>query len=63
MTIYQTILAVGLIFAIVGMHQATGRLLRLVDSHLERFQAKLDLLVKAQNAHNFKLDAILGKLL
>lgn len=48
--------------AAVGMHQAVGRFLSLVDGHLERFQGKLDVLLAAQTEHNEKIDAILRHL-
>lgn len=63
MTIYQTILALALVFALIGMHQAVSKLIRLLDGHLERFQAKLDVLMVAQQEHNAKLDHIFNKLL
>ncbi len=63
MTIYQTILALGIVFALIGMHQAATRLINLLDGHLERLQSKLDVLMAAQSDHNDKIDIILGKLL
>ncbi len=63
MTIYQTILALGVVFALIGAHQATTRLLNVLDGHLERLQGKLDVLMVAESEHNDKLDIILQKLL
>lgn len=62
MTVYQTILALGVVFALIGIHQATTRLIKLLDGHLERLQAKLDVLMAAQVEHNEKIDIILSKL-
>lgn len=63
MTVYQTILALGVVFALIGVHQATTKLVALLDGHLERFQVKLDVVMKAQNDYNAKIDVILNKLL
>lgn len=63
MTIYQAILALALIFALIGIHQATTKLISLLDGHLERFQAKIDVLTAAQSDYNAKIDTILNKLL
>lgn len=63
MTVYQTILALGVVFALIGMHQATTKLIKLLDGHLERFQSKLDVLMAAQSDYNAKIDIILNKLL
>ena len=63
MTIYQTILALVAVFALIGVHQAVTKLLRLLDGHLERLQSKLDVLMAAQSDHNDKIDIILNKLL
>lgn len=63
MTIYQAILALALIFALIGIHQATTKLISLLDGHLERFQAKIDVLTAAQSDYNAKIDKILNKLL
>lgn len=62
MTIYQTILALTLVFALIGVHQAITKLLALLDGHLERLQSKLDVLMAAQQEHNEKIDIILSKL-
>jgi len=61
-TIYQTILALGVVFALIGIHQATTKLIKLLDGHLERLQSKLDVLMVAQQEHNEKIDLILSKL-
>ncbi len=63
MTIYQTIIALAAVFALIGIHQAVTKVLRLLDGHLERFQAKLDVMMVNQNDHNAKIDVILSKLL
>ncbi len=63
MTIYQSILVLALVFVLIGIHQATTKLIGLLDGHLERLQAKLDVLMAAQSDHNAKIDMILGKLL
>lgn len=63
MTVYQTILALGVVFALIGMHQAATKLVSLLDGHLERLQSKLDVLMEAQHEHNGKIDVILNKLL
>lgn len=63
MTVYQTMLALGVVFALIGIHQATTKLIKLLDGHLERLQAKLDVLMAAQSDHNDKIDIILSKLL
>lgn len=63
MSIYQTILALALVFALIGIHQATTKLISLLDGHLERFQAKVDVLMAAQSDYNAKIDIMLGKLL
>lgn len=62
MTVPQTILVLAVVFALIGIHQAITKLLRLLDGHLERFQGKLDVLLAAQTEHNAKIDAILRKL-
>lgn len=62
MTIRQTILALGVVFALIGIHQTTTKLISLLDGHLERLQAKLDVLMAAQQEHNEKIDIILAKL-
>lgn len=63
MTIYQTILALAVVFALIGAHQAATKLLNVLDGHLERLQGKLDVLMAAQSDHNDKIDIILSKLL
>lgn len=70
MTIYQmllgactTMLALFAVFALIGMHQATMKLIKLLDGHLERLQSKLDVLMAAQSDYNAKIDLILNKLL
>lgn len=63
MTVYQTILALATVFALIGIHQAVTKLLRLLDGHLERFQSKLDIMMAGQHDHNAKIDLILSKLL
>lgn len=63
MSIYQTMLALTLVFSLIGIHQATTKLISLLDGHLERLQAKLDVLMAAQSDHNAKIDVILSKLL
>lgn len=63
MTIYQTILALVAIFALIGIHQVATKLLRMLDGHLERLQSKLDVLMVAQGEHNDKIDIILNRLL
>ena len=62
MTIYQTMVALGLVFVLIGIHQAITKLLNLLDGHLERLQGKLDVLLAAQTEHNAKVDIILRKL-
>lgn len=62
MTIYQTILALAALFAFIGIHQATMRLIKLLDGHLERLQSKLDVMMAAQTEHNEKIDIILNRL-
>lgn len=62
MTIYQAILALGVVFALIGVHQAATKLINLLDGHLERLQSKLDVLMAAQQEHNEKIDIILSKL-
>lgn len=62
MTVYQTILALSIVFALIGVHQAATKLLNVLDGHLERLQSKLDVLMVAQNDHNAKIDIILNKL-
>lgn len=61
-TVSQTILALVAVFALIGVHQATYRLLKMLDGHLERLQGKLDVLLAAQVEHNAKIDLILNKL-
>lgn len=63
MTVYQTILVLGLVFALIGIHQATTKLITVLDGHLERFQAKVDVVMAAQSDYNAKIDVILRKLL
>ncbi len=63
MTLSQTIAAVATIFALIGIHQATTKLISLLDGHLERFQRKLDAMMVTQSEHNDKIDIILNKLL
>lgn len=63
MTIYQTMLALFLVFSLIGVHQATTKMICLLDGHLERFQAKLDVMMAGQQEHNDKLDIMLDKLL
>lgn len=63
MTIYQAIFALALVFALIGIHQGTTKLIKLLDGHLERFQSKLDVLMAAQSDYNAKIDIILNKLL
>lgn len=62
MTSYETIFAFAVVFSLIGVHQAITKLLRLLDGHLERFQAKLDIMMAGQNDHNAKIDVILSKL-
>lgn len=62
MTVPQAILALVVVFALIGIHQVVTRLLKLLDGHLERLQGKLDVLLAAQTEHNAKIDAILRKL-
>lgn len=62
MTIYQVMLALTLVFTLIGAHQATTKLLNVLDGHLERFQGKLDVLLACQYEHNEKIDIILSKL-
>ncbi len=63
MTIYQSMVALVLVFALIGIHQGTTKLIKLLDGHLERLQSKLDVLMAAQSDHNAKIDIILSKLL
>lgn len=63
MTIYQAIIILALVFALIGIHQATTKLISLLDGHLERFQAKLDVMMAAQSDYNAKIDMILQKLI
>lgn len=63
MTIFEAIIVLGVFFALVGAHQAVTKLVNVLDGHLERLQAKLDVLMAAQCEHNDKIDIILGKLL
>lgn len=63
MTLAEGVVVLTIVFGLLGLHNAIGRLLRLLDGHLERFQGKLDVLVVSQDKHNQKLDVILGKLL
>lgn len=51
------------VFVGLGVHLAIDKAFGLIDGHLERFQAKLDVLVTVQTKNNAKLDAILRKLL
>lgn len=50
------------VFVAIGLHQAVNKLLGIVDGHLERLQAKLDVLLGEQIKHNKKIDLILAKL-
>jgi len=57
------IVALFVVLAGIGVHQAIYKLLKLVDGHLERLQGKLDILLAAQVEHNEKIDILLRKLL
>lgn len=63
MTVYETIIALAAVFTLLGAHQAVAKLLSLLDGHLERFQAKLAIMMASQDDHNAKIDVILSKLL
>lgn len=63
MTVYEMILALVVVFTLIGIHQVATKAINLVDGHLERLQSKLDVLMAAQQEHNDKIDIILSRIL